>query len=855
VKNVVHLLLAAMLSSINYAGVIDPVDNAWEMSIDELAGFNGAAKTIGGIGYTMDVSVNGNLAMFTVSPNNPNDVLPAATNYNFASSAVNSETNIGQADSWKMTVTNTSRFDLNCRLGCSVDGNTRYAAFAVVADGQTAVKSVQIDRGTSGTGVDWLKFFISVPAGPVQTYSFVVTAPDAAVPEDGADDTKRLDFIDADGSYVMGYNSLALFNGTTRNNDGATMPMSVDKNQFSLTFIPDHPGGEYRITPSASNLMGADTWKINVTNTSVYTGNIALGNRLYYTNGDKDSPANTSLSRTPTDLVLNAVSLDPGTADVATHRLYFYIGIQATDSELSFTVNVPDSTRYPFAPSYGANEDAQPTSGVELKWKNAWNYDADPTYSEVFETVNPTITGHWVFYKAASDDFNDVTPVFVDAPDGNPGDAGSYVIADTFERDQQVYWRVVHQINGAALDDAGNLVGPVWSFVTEPDQTMNDPNVYYGGANYIVNDKTAVRFYRHSEDVLAMTQLESGISSEKARTSTGIFIEFTTDSADVGLIFKYDPDNTKNAEFAVYENGSLASTLVFDQNSESFMLNISSATGTDISHFVVSLPSLSIVELTKFTIEQGAHLLANPTQTRRTMVVMGDSISHGTGQGSASYLTYPWILSRQLDVELYNIAVGGGKIAGTEGQVPQAEMLRDEFSQIDFLVMLIGYNDWNGRGDSMETYHTNYINFLSTVRTNHPDTKIFCITQTYTTTAVSSSTGIPVEEMRDVVRGVVAERQAAGDEKIYLIEGANLTTGADLNDAVHLNIPGANNFANELFAVMDPIVNSGISLWDLANDDGQVNLADLAVFSQDWQVEYDLADLHSFCEHWLASEE
>lgn len=47
---------------------------------------------------------------------------------------------------------------------------------------------------------------------------------------------------------------------------------------------------------------------------------------------------------------------------------------------------------------------------------------------------------------------------------------------------------------------------------------------------------------------------------------------------------------------------------------------------------------------------------------RKIYVGYGDSVSHGTGQKSASYLTWPYQLAEKIDYEVYSLAVGGASI-------------------------------------------------------------------------------------------------------------------------------------------------------------------------------------------------
>jgi lysophospholipase L1-like esterase len=85
------------------------------------------------------------------------------------------------------------------------------------------------------------------------------------------------------------------------------------------------------------------------------------------------------------------------------------------------------------------------------------------------------------------------------------------------------------------------------------------------------------------------------------------------------------------------------------------------------------------------------------------------------------------------------------------------------------------------------------------MREKHPDTKIYCISMTYTTQLNSKKSKISVDDFRKVVREVVAKRQNNGDKNLFLVKGEDLTTKANLKDKVHFSVDGAKLFADALY--------------------------------------------------------
>ncbi|MDF7824057.1 sulfatase-like hydrolase/transferase [Pontiellaceae bacterium B12227] len=335
------------------------------------------------------------------------------------------------------------------------------------------------------------------------------------------------------------------------------------------------------------------------------------------------------------------------------------------------------------------------------------------------------------------------------------------------------------------------------------DIAPNDPRIIFQGSEYITSDASGTYFQRHSDGVLALSSAESGFSAQKAKTTSGISMIFKTDSASVNMRFSHDlsPDiENRNSRFGVYEDGQFVGSYYFSKTESNLTFTVTSATPGTPSVFRLALPNWSKPDFRGLELDPGATLSAYTPPAKKKYVVIGDSISHGTGQGS-TYQTYPWIASELLGTELLNLAVGGGKVS-----VPSAEML-SEFPPVDVISILIGYNDLHSAGKTAEAYAADLNAMIDAARSNQPVAQIFCISQLYTTNPTNTTTGETIQEFRQVVYDAVTDRQAAGDDLIYLIRGEDLTTEADLNDVVHLSEAGAANFATNLFTAMDPIVN------------------------------------------------
>src|SRR5690606_27446736 len=109
----------------------------------------------------------------------------------------------------------------------------------------------------------------------------------------------------------------------------------------------------------------------------------------------------------------------------------------------------------------------------------------------------------------------------------------------------------------------------------------------------------------------------------------------------------------------------------FQKHDEDISFTLENPTPGEASVFKIILPSWANPIFQGLELDDGASLLPLEDMERPVYIALGDSITHGTGQGSASYDSYPYILSEKLDYSFYNLAIGGSQIS-----FPIAESLR-----------------------------------------------------------------------------------------------------------------------------------------------------------------------------------
>lgn len=332
--------------------------------------------------------------------------------------------------------------------------------------------------------------------------------------------------------------------------------------------------------------------------------------------------------------------------------------------------------------------------------------------------------------------------------------------------------------------------------------SLDNPNIQVLGSNYVTRDANKLTFSRFSEACLNAPPKERMFNSTKAKTCSGIRVQFVTKASEVKLTFSPQDGLNRGAEFAVLQDNQMTNTFAFNakQSSQEMELHISSKSTQTETLYEVVLPSFCNVALTELKLKEGS-LSTYAAPQKPTYLAIGNSITHGVGQGSATYLTYPYLLAKKLDVNYFNLAVGGAKISQAVAQ--QLE----EMPQADMITILIGYNDLMFDSKSVEEYVSAYTKYLTTIRANQPKAKIYCISLTHTRASGNSKTHVVPDDYRKALKHLVQDFKQKGDSNLVFVAGDAITSETNLRqqplkDKVHFSIEGASLFANELYKIM-----------------------------------------------------
>jgi len=328
----------------------------------------------------------------------------------------------------------------------------------------------------------------------------------------------------------------------------------------------------------------------------------------------------------------------------------------------------------------------------------------------------------------------------------------------------------------------------------------NDSRIHISGSNYVSYKNNELILHRHSDKIYQGTTLKNLFNPLKARSASGILISFKTASPKTKVFFKIAKGWHKNPIFSILQNDTLIENKSFKYEDDKIIsFEIKTNATKNPSVYTIALPLRTDVHFLGLELPKNDDLIDFKEEKKPIYVAFGNSITHGTGQQTTPQ-TYAYQLAKNLHWELFNTAVGGSKTSKV-----MADMIANDFKKIDYMTILIGFNDYNGQGVDTLTFAKRYRDVLSSIRAKHSETIIYAITMTTTKSKHSKKSGIPVEDFRKVIRDIVRQRQANGDSNIYLIEGNQISEEADLNDNVHLSVKGAQKFAKRLTRKIEKI--------------------------------------------------
>lgn len=312
-----------------------------------------------------------------------------------------------------------------------------------------------------------------------------------------------------------------------------------------------------------------------------------------------------------------------------------------------------------------------------------------------------------------------------------------------------------------------------------------------------------------------------------AAMPSGVRLRFATDARRVRLTvletgLRLAPDPREPAAFDLYVDGDLAArafatsgpTLVVDGSTTPFTLTREAGRASEILFegfepgdkvLEIWLPQSATVELR--ALEVDGRVWRSPTPPRRRWAHYGSSISHGMDAAGPSE-TWPAVAARAAGVELTSLGFAGQ--CHLDGLVARA--LRD--APLDLISLKLGINVINADSMRERAFIAAAHSFLDTIRDAKPETPILVISpilcpaaedhpgptrrtgETFEVVARGEDLqpgALTLRRVRRLLSSIVERRRAAGDLRLYYMDGLDLFAEADLADlpdGLHPNADG-----------------------------------------------------------------
>ena len=318
---------------------------------------------------------------------------------------------------------------------------------------------------------------------------------------------------------------------------------------------------------------------------------------------------------------------------------------------------------------------------------------------------------------------------------------------------------------------------------------LDHPYLVVDGAWFVQRMARRVTINRHAQHIVLDSDAGiSPVSLPYAHTQAGVRLRFRSASPRIELAFEARPDGGRRGlqrGFALFANGVLVQE--FDQLVFGF-----NAPRSGVNDYELVLPSYHAVDLIGLALAQAHALLAVAPDTRPVYAAMGDSITNGLGQQSGSHLGYAFQVSRALGWNLVNLGISGART----GPALAATLAG---RKVDIVSIALGFNDWYWSASSLAERTRAYERLLDGVRKAQPDALVIAITPLATTVASQGARApFSLAQLRDVQRACVEQRRKAGDRRMHVLDGEQLSNGGMLIDGIHLHVDGAAAYAAAL---------------------------------------------------------
>ena len=212
--------------------------------------------------------------------------------------------------------------------------------------------------------------------------------------------------------------------------------------------------------------------------------------------------------------------------------------------------------------------------------------------------------------------------------------------------------------------------------------------------------------------------------------------------------------------------------------------------------YTLNFPIFSAVKSVQIGVEKGASLTDGRAYCNgKPVVFYGSSITHGAAAGRPGN-TYESFISQQYNLDYVNLGFAGS----ARGEQTFAEYI----GGLDMSVFVCDY-DFNA--PTLEHLRKTHYAFYETIRAKQPDVPYIMVSRP--TVLLNPEVGMP---RREVILESYEKAKAAGDRRVYFVDGATLFAGpfaaSCTSDGIHPNDLGFYRMAQKI----GPIVAQALEL-------------------------------------------
>lgn len=316
-------------------------------------------------------------------------------------------------------------------------------------------------------------------------------------------------------------------------------------------------------------------------------------------------------------------------------------------------------------------------------------------------------------------------------------------------------------------------------------------------------------FTRMPQDVATATSKEVG---KLCNESTGGRVRFTTDSPYIAIRAKFSavgrtPHLTmlSTAGFDLYIDGEFGSRFVKEfrmpyEMKDEYEQIIYLENNTKRT-YTINFPIRSVVKTLEIGLKPNS-VLEEPVPYRdiEPLVFYGSSIVHGVG-ASRPGLTYPAIISRELNMDYRNIGFSGNAL----GETVIAEWIAN-------LPMSVFVCDYDHNTPNTEHLKNTHYKFYETVRKINPNVPYVMISAP--DYWPRSRDWENLLQRRDVIMSSYLKARATGDKNVYFIDGVSFNVAPHQYemtlDSIHPNDSGYIRMADSIGSVIRHILEKKI---------------------------------------------